>query len=102
MLDGLSATPAEDPHLTFHQYGIRNDNRVPVARLDGRMAPPDVPDSALHVAAVYPVAFGDGLLHLEREASNDVAQGILKREADHCSEDRGRRDEARETHPAAL
>src|SRR6185312_2366651 len=67
---------------------IRYVEHLERARHQPRGAPPDTLDTAEVAVEVYPVARLEGLLELQREPAENVAERFLKRQADDRGDER--------------
>jgi hypothetical protein len=72
----------------LHQVAVGDHHPLAVAGDDGGVAPLDVADLARHVADLDPVADLEGVVHLQREAAQQVAEGVLHRDGEHRGEHR--------------
>ena len=100
-LQRLPLALAEDRHPAFHDLAVGDDHGLPVARLDQGRAPADVAHLAREAVDAHPVADLDGVVDLDGEAAEQVAERVLHREGDHRGEDRRGGDDAREVDPGA-
>ena len=100
-LQRLPLALAEDLHAALHDLAVGDDHRFPVARLDQGRAPADVAHLSREAVDAHPVADLHGVVDLDGEAAEQVAERVLHGEGDHRREDRGGRDDAREVDPGA-
>ena len=100
-LPRLALALAEDRDAAFHDHAVRDDDRLPVARLDEGRAPADVAHLALDLVDAHPVADLHGVVDLDRESAEHVAEGVLHGEGDDRGEDGGGGDETREVDAGA-
>ena len=79
---------ADDRIAVFHQVAVGDDDPFAVAGDDGGVAPLDVADPPGDFVDLDPVADFEGVVHLQREAAKEVAEGVLHRDGDHRGEHR--------------
>jgi hypothetical protein len=85
-LERLPCAPAEDEELRLGHGAVGDDDRLPVARLEGEVAPADLGHLPDDVADLHPVALLDRVLPLEDDPADGVAERALDRQADDRAE----------------
>src|SRR5439155_1100849 len=81
---------SQQRHFSLHQLTVRNDDRVPVPRLNRSLAPTNLFHPAFEIINPDPVANPDRSFHLEGHAAHDVTECILQRKTNHRRDYRGR------------
>src|SRR5436853_2302114 len=77
MLAQRTRAATKQEHLSFHQHTVRDDDRVPVARLNRSLPPANLDDSSLLLVDSNLVADTYRTLHLQSHPAHHVPQRIL-------------------------
>ncbi len=81
-LERFATATAEHGETLLEQVTVGYDHCLPVAGLDGGGAPVDLDDAPLGGVHLQPVTDGDGAVELDRDASQQVAEGVLHGKGD--------------------
>ena len=98
-LHRLPGAPPQHQKFALHQLAVGKHHGFPVARLDQRGTPAYIHHPAGNVVHLDPVADLDGVIHLQCQAAEDIAQRVLHRECHHGGNHRRGRDDAAQIQP---
>ena len=101
-LQGFATAAPEHGEALFEQMAVGDDDCLPVAGLDGGGTPVDLHHPALGGVDLQPVTDGDGVVELNGDPGQQVAQGVLHGEGDDRSDHRRGGDYLPERHAGGV
>ena len=101
-LQGFATAAPEHGEALFEQVAVGDDDCLPVAGLDGGGTPVDLHHPALGGIHLQPVTDGDGVVELNGDPGQQVAQGVLHGEGDDRGDHRRGSDYLPERHAGGV